>query len=208
MAAGSTTCILVRHGHVEGIQPPCFRGRAELPLTPLGERQAHALRNRIAMEWQPDAVYSSPLSRCLLTASTVAQPFDLVVEPVDDLIDFDYGQWQGLTYDEVHTGWPEAWARWRNTPHLVTIPGGESLQAVTARSVRAFHDILNHHRGQTVVIVSHNTVNRVLLLHALDLPQQRYWSIQQAPCTLNVLEHAGGALRVRTLNEIGHTLGL
>lgn len=208
MSAGITTCILVRHGHVEGIAPPRFRGRADLPLTDRGERQAHALRDRIAQEWLPDVAYSSPLCRCLRTATIIAQPFDLAVEPVDDLTDFDYGQWQGLTHDEVHASWPEAWARWRNTPHLVTIPGGESLPNLVGRSVRALHEILNRHRDQTIVVAAHNSVNRVLLLHALDLPLQRYWSIQQAPCTLNVLEHSGGMLRVRTLNEIGHTLGL
>jgi probable phosphoglycerate mutase len=208
VVAGRTTCILVRHGHVEGIHPPRFRGRTELPLTPLGERQAQALRNRIAMEWDPDAVYSSPLGRCLRTAGTVAEPFDLTVKSVDELIDFDYGQWQGLTYDEVHAGWPEAWARWRNTPHLATIPEGESLTSLVGRSVRALHEILNHHRGQTVVVVAHNSINRALLLHALDLPLQRYWAIRQAPCTLNVLEHSGGVLRVRTFNETGHLLGL
>lgn len=208
MTAGSTTCILVRHGHVEGIQPPRFRGRAELPLTPLGERQAQALRNRIAAQWNPVAVYSSPMSRCLRTAAILAGPLDLAVEPVDDLIDFDYGQWQGLSKDEVHQRWPEEYARWQRMPHLVSIPQGENLRVISTRATRALHDILRRHRGETVVVVAHDSINRVLLLHALDLPLTRYRSIAQAPCALNVLEYAGGQCAIHTINETGHTLGL
>lgn len=201
-----TTIILVRHGHVEGIQPPRFRGRAELPLTALGERQAKALRDRIAVEWAPEAVYSSPMGRCLHTATILAQPFHLTVESMAALNDIDYGAWQGLSDDEVRPRWPEELARWRHTPHLVTIPGGESLQDLATRTVSALYSTLRAHRDRTTVVVAHDSVNRVLLLHALDLPRARYWSIRQAPCALNVLEHESGRFVLHTINETGHTL--
>lgn len=206
MATGGTTCILVRHGHVEGIHPPRFRGRAELPLTPLGERQAHALCNRIAAEWKPDAVYSSPMGRCLRTAGILARPFDLAVEPVADLNDLDYGAWQGLGKDEVHRRWPEEYARWRRMPHLVSLPDGENLRALSGRATRALHDIAHRHRDGTVIVTAHDSVNRTLLLYALDLPLSRYRSIAQAPCALNVLEFVGGRWSILTINETGHLL--
>lgn len=103
MSDPATTILLVRHGHVEGIQPQRFRGRAELPLTALGERHAEALRDRIVAEWAPDAIYSSPMGRCLRTATILAQPFDLTVEPTPGLSDIHYGAWQGLSDDEVHS---------------------------------------------------------------------------------------------------------
>jgi broad specificity phosphatase PhoE len=207
MSEPVTTVILVRHGHVEGITPPRFRGRTDLPLTDCGERQARALRDRIVVEWRPSAVYSSPLCRCLRTAGIVARPFGLVVEPVADLIDLDVGAWQGLDEEQVRTRWPEELARWHRTPHLVTLPEGESLQRVSARATRAVHDILRRHRGGNMVLVGHDSVNRLLLLHVLDLPLARYWSIAQAPCALNVLEYGGGRFVLRTLNETGHLIG-
>ncbi|MGH8118459.1 MAG: histidine phosphatase family protein [Rhodanobacteraceae bacterium] len=208
MSTNVTTCLLVRHGHVQGIDPPRFRGHADLPLTSRGERQAQVLGDRITREWSPVAIYASPLSRCMDTGAIIGRTVHLTPQPVEGLLDIDYGQWQGLTDDDVHAKWPEAWARWRNMPQTAEIPGGESLQNLATRTVRALHDVLHWHRGDTVVAVAHDSVNRVLLLHALDFPLQRYWSIQQAPCALNVLEHAGGKLLVRTLNETGHTLGL
>lgn len=208
MAPDTTTCLLVRHGHVEGITPPRFRGRTELPLTALGRRQAEALRDRIARQWSPTAIYTSPLGRCVDTGKIVGQPAQRVPQPVADLIDRDYGQWQGLSHVEVHERWPETFARWRDLPQTAVIPGGERLLDVTTRTLRALHAILHRHRGKTVVVVAHDSVNRALLLYALDWPLQRYGWIEQAPCTLNVLDYAGGKLRVLTLNETGHIVGV
>lgn len=204
MTDATTTLLLVRHGHVDGIDPPRFRGRTELALTPLGCRQAEALRDRIAMEWQPTAIYSSPMERCRETGATIAGPFGVAVEPVADLNDRDYGAWQGLSHAEVHHRWPEQYGIWRNAPHAAVIPRGETLDAVAERTLRALHAILHHHRGQTTVVVAHDSVNRVLLLRTLDLPLDRYWDITQAPCALNVLHFDGGRVKVATLNETGH----
>jgi probable phosphoglycerate mutase len=59
--------LLTRHGHVEGIKPARFRGRAELELTPTGLAQADAIARRIARQWQPAAIYTSGLQRCIVT---------------------------------------------------------------------------------------------------------------------------------------------
>jgi probable phosphoglycerate mutase len=202
------TIILVRHGYVEGIDPARFRGRRDLPLTPLGLRQAKALSRRIAAEWQPEAIFASPLGRCIDTAKAVAKPVGLVPEPVPGLNDIDYGAWQGMTHAEVHANWPDVWTRWHDTPQLAEFPGGESLPEFSRRVVNALHRSVHDHRGHTVVIVAHDSVNRVLLLHALGLPLSRYHAITQAPCGLNVLEFEHGQLKVVTINETGHLLGL
>ena len=96
-----TKIILVRHGHVEGISPERFRGRADLALTPEGLRQAEATARRIEASWTPAALYASPLSRCRTTAEAIGRPFGLTPTPVPGLVDIDYGEWQGLTPDEV-----------------------------------------------------------------------------------------------------------
>ena len=70
-----TKILLVRHGHVEGISPERFRGRADLPLTELGRRQAEATSRRIHATWEPTAIYASPLSRCQDTGAAIGRPF-------------------------------------------------------------------------------------------------------------------------------------
>src|SRR6202023_2341273 len=60
-----TKLILIRPGHVRGISPERFRGRAELPLTELGRREAELTAARIAASWQPAAIYTSPVGRAV-----------------------------------------------------------------------------------------------------------------------------------------------
>ena len=92
-----TKILLVRHGHVAGISPERFRGRADLPLTPDGRRQAEMTARRISATWRPTAIYASPLSRCQDTGAAIGRPLGLTPISLDGLVDIDYGEWQGMT---------------------------------------------------------------------------------------------------------------
>jgi phosphoserine phosphatase len=187
-----TRIILVRHGHVDWLAPERFRGRAELPLSDLGHRQAQAAAGYIAATWKPDAVYTSPLGRCRETGAVIAAPFHLEPQPVDGLADIDYGEWQGLTRDQAKQRWPDETELWFRSPHLALIPGGETLAAVLSRATAALRDIMRDHRDGTVAMVGHDSINRVLLLFALELPLSRYWRLRQDPCGVNELFFDGG----------------
>jgi probable phosphoglycerate mutase len=199
-----TKIILVRHGHVEGISPERFRGRADLALTPEGRRQADATARRIEASWTPAGLYASPLSRCRTTAEAIGRPFGLRPTPVPGLMDIDYGEWQGLTPDEVGRKWPEPLATWHRAPHWAAIPGGESLQDVLARAVAVLRDVIGRHPIDTVVLVGHDSVNRVILLHALDLPLSRYRRLGQDPCAISEIDFSAGEFSVRSLNGTCH----
>lgn len=203
-----TTILLVRHGHVEGIAPVRFRGRAELPLSGLGRRQAAALGHCIAAHFEPEAVYTSPLSRCRDTGAAIARHFGLAGIVIDGLADIDYGLWQGLTPEEAARRWPREVAAWQSRPHFVQLPGGENLAAVLARASAALHDILARHPVGTLAVVGHESVNRILLLHALALPLSRYWHLGQEPCALNRLEFGDGEFTVQSINETQHLAGV
>jgi probable phosphoglycerate mutase len=203
-----TKIILVRHGHVDWIAPERFRGRAELPLSSLGRRQAQAAAGYIAATWKPDAVYTSPLGRCRETGAAIAAPFRLEPQPIDGLCDIDYGKWQGLTRDQAKKCWPDESELWFRAPHIAAIPGGETLAAVLTRVTAALRDILRHHPDQTVVMVSHDSVNRVLLLFSLELPLSRYWHLRQDPCGINELIFDNGSFVVGSINQTQHLSGL
>src|SRR5689334_16017775 len=119
-----TKILLVRHGHVEGIEPARFRGRADLPLTERGRAQAQALARRIASSWEPVAVYTSPTARCIATGRAIAQACKIETQALDDLNDIDYGAWQWKTHDEAKAADPELFAAWFATPHLIRFPDG------------------------------------------------------------------------------------
>jgi probable phosphoglycerate mutase len=199
-----TQIILVRHGHVEGISPERFRGRADLALTPEGLLQAEATARRIEASWPPAALYASPLNRCRTTAEAIGRPFGMTPTLVPGLMDIDYGEWQGLTPDEVRRKWPETLDTWYRAPHWAAIPGGESLQDVLARAVAALRDVIGRHPTDTVAVVGHDSVNRVILLHALDLPLSRYRRLGQEPCAINEIDFSDGEFTIRSINKTDH----
>jgi phosphoserine phosphatase len=200
--------ILVRHGHVDWLAPERFRGRAELPLSSLGRRQAQAAAGYIAATWKPEAVYTSPLGRCHETGTVIAAPFRLEPQPIDGLADIDYGDWQGLTREQAKERWPEEIELWFRVPQLTMIPRGETLMAVLSRATAALRDIMRHHPDGTVVLVGHDSVDRVLLLFALELPLSRYWHLRQDPCGINELFFDNGSFIIGSINQTQHLSGL
>ncbi|MBX9945012.1 MAG: histidine phosphatase family protein [Reyranella sp.] len=200
-----TKILLTRHGHVDGIKPARFRGKAELALTAHGLAQADALARRIAAEFKPAAVYTSPLQRCVVTGAKVAAACGIGSSVQAGLGDIDYGAWQMRTHEEVEAETPAAYRLWREKPHLVRFPGGESLQDVVARTADALRMVLAKHAADTVVLVGHDSVNRALLLQLLDQPLSAYWRLAQDPCTLNEIEvFAAGDVRVGRINDTSH----
>lgn len=199
-----TKLILVRHGHVEGISPERFRGRADLPLTETGRREAEATAKYIAASWRPAAIYTSPMGRCVDTGAAIGKALGLTPSVVLRLNDIDYGDWQGLTRDEAHARWPAEIDLWYAHPDWAALPNGESLQQVLARVVSTVRDIVRRRPDDTVVLVAHDSVNRVLLLHALELPLSRYWRIKQSPCCINELDCGPHGFTIHSINRTGH----
>lgn len=203
-----TKIILTRHGHVEGIAPERFRGRAELTLTELGLAQAKAVARRIASGWRPTMIYTSPMRRCVTTAEAIARSCNSPMQELSELNDIDYGAWQWKTYEEVKMAWPQLFSAWKTTPHLVRFPDGDALQDLVARTADALRIVLGRHPIDTAVIVGHDSVNRALLLQLLDHPLSAYWRIAQDPCCLNEIDFVDGTLRVLRINETLHLAGV
>ena len=199
-----TKLLLTRHGHVEGILPERFRGRAELALTKKGVAQAEALAARIARAWKPAVVYTSALQRCVVTGTIIANVCGAKVIPLEGLMDIDYGAWQMRTHDEIKAEAPEAYRRWRAAPQRVRFPDGESLQDVVARTADVLRLVLERHPSDTVVMVGHDSVNRVILMQFLDQPLSAYGRLAQDPCTLNEVDVEGDDIHVRRINDTSH----
>jgi probable phosphoglycerate mutase len=200
-ALGMSKILLTRHGHVDGIKPKRFRGRADLALTALGERQARALAARISANWKPAAVYTSAMGRCVATGAAIGAACGLGSSILGGLTDIDYGQWQMCLQDEIAVEQPELFRLWHGAPHLMRFPGGESLQDLVARTSDALRTVLARHAGATVVLVGHDSVNRALLLQLLDQPLSAYWKLAQDPCCLNEIDIDGGQVEVLRIND-------
>lgn len=201
-----TKILLTRHGHVEGIDPERFRGRTDLPLTELGKAQARAVAKRIATGWKPQLVYTSPLMRCVATGGEIAGSCGVACKVLEDLNDVDYGDWHWKSHDEVRSQHPDLLETWLQRPHLMRFPRGDSLQDIVARSANALRSVLADHPGKegTVVLVSHSSVNRALLLQLLDQPLSGYWRVAQGPCSINEIEIVDGQVSVLRINDTAH----
>ena len=103
-----------------------------------------------------------------------------------------HGTWEGLLASEIRERDGERLRAWRETPHEVLMPEGESLQHVLDRAWPAFARACEGlGEDDTLLVVAHDAVNRVLLCHVLGIPLARLWSFRQAPTTINLLEGAG-----------------
>ncbi|WP_322014182.1 histidine phosphatase family protein [Paraburkholderia sp. J12] len=197
--------VLTRHGEVEGIAPPRFRGRAQLQLTEVGRQQAHALAAAVAERFRPAAVYTSPMQRCRDTGREIAAACGVGERVLEGINDFDYGDWHWKTHEEVKAAFPAQFDLWKSAPQWMSFPAGESLQAVALRTMDALRELLVVHEEDTVVLVAHDSVNRVILLHALDLSLSAYWRVEQHPCCLNLLDVGmDGRASIKIINETAH----
>ncbi len=199
-----TKILLIRHGHVEGIRPERFRGRANLALTDRGKAGAQAVAKRVLSAWRPVRIYMSPMRRCIETGSAIAEACRVETQIIGDLADIDYGLWQSKRYDEIREADPRLFAAWFATPHLVRFPNGDSLQDLVARTANALRFVISHHAADTVVLVGHDSVNRALLLQLLDQPLSSYWRLAQEPCCINEIDVVDGHILVLRINETHH----
>jgi phosphoserine phosphatase len=200
-----TKILLIRHGHVEGIKPERFRGRAPLALTAQGRTEAAAVARRVGAAWRPSHIYTSPMGRCMQTADAIARVCGLAGgETCDDLNDIDYGAWQFKTFADAKAENAPLFAAWFATPHLIRFPNGESLQDLAARAGNVLRLVLARYPKNTVVLVGHDSVNRGLLLQLLGLPLSAYWRIAQSPCCVNEIDIANGNVCIVRLNETRH----
>lgn len=200
--------ILVRHGHVEGIKPEKFRGQIDLPLTERGRLQAKLTADYLNAITSFDAVYSSPLSRCVDTAMEIGARQQRKPLIMPELIDINYGIWQGRERAAVAREDPARYRGWMIRPDMTVIPNADSLQAIQASLIKALLAFREQHDGNTIVAVGHDSSNRIMLLTALDMPLSRYWSLRQDPCGINIINFDGNRCTIDRINETGHLMTL
>ena len=198
-----TSIYLVRHGQTAWNREEIFRGRTDVPLDETGLKQAE-LAGEYLKEVKIDAIYSSPLSRALETAEKIARFHNLKVQPLEGIIDMSFGNWEGHAHQEIKKNDSETYRRWREEPHLVRLPGGESLDDVRVRSMAALEEVIRKHPGKALIIVSHRVVNKVLICGILGLDNSHFWQISQDPTAINLIQYRNGKYILSLMNETCH----
>ncbi|GID32963.1 bifunctional RNase H/acid phosphatase [Paractinoplanes brasiliensis] len=202
----ATRLILVRHGETAYTQEGRYSGRGDIPLSEQGEAQAMAAGGRVAgLARDVTAVVSSPLTRCVRTAERISDEVGAVpVTIVDDLIEVDFGLWEGLTFAEVQERWPDEMTAWLGSTSVAP-PGGESFQAAAKRVRGAMATVLSSYGGGVVVVVSHVSPIKLILRDALaasDAFLHRLFLDAAGISTMDVWPD--GNIAVRSVNETSH----
>jgi probable phosphoglycerate mutase len=199
-----TRLLLLRHGQTALSVHRRYSGRGNPELTDLGRQQAQAAARYLGERGGIAAVVSSPLQRAYDTAAAAAKALGLDVTVDDDLIETDFGAWEGLTFAEAAERDPALHARWLSDT-ATEPPGGESFDAALERVCRARERIVATYQGATVLVVSHVTPIKMLLRLALDAGPSILYRLHLDLASLSIAEfYSDGASSVRLVNQTGY----
>jgi probable phosphoglycerate mutase len=203
----ATRLVLVRHGETEFTAQRRYSGRGDVPLSAVGAQQAAAAARRVA-QLQPSHVVSSPLSRCLQTGRAIAEAaggLAVTIEP--ELIECDFGAWEGLTFADVRNRYAPELDAWLAST-AVAPPKGESFQQVSERVRAAVARLRESYDGQTVVVVSHVSPIKLILRDALAAGDALLHRLYLDPAGVSIVDMwSDGGVAVRTVNDTAHLVG-
>ena len=188
---------LLRHGE-RSLGRVCAGRMPGVGLTERGRAEIAAVAERLAGD-KVAALYASPLQRTRESAEIVAARLGLGIEFRDDVIELDFGEWTGATFDAIRAD--PRWHAWRTQRSLATIPGGESMRQVQRRVVEALIEINERHGNETVVVVSHGDVIRSALLFALGTSLDYYNRIEVGQGSISTIRIDPDGIRVIAINE-------
>jgi len=201
-----TRLILVRHGETQYNKEEIFRGTSEVPLNEMGLEQARLLGLALKGE-SLSAVYTSPQIRAVVTAEEIAGHHGLspVAEP--RLADMNFGEWQGVPLREVKERWPEIYHIWATDPFAAKIPGGQTLREVETAAMAAVLDMEARHPDETVALISHRLVIKVLLGAALEMGDGGFWKLKPDVASISILEKNPRRFVLTLFNDTCHLRG-
>ncbi|WP_040688337.1 bifunctional RNase H/acid phosphatase [Nocardia vinacea] len=199
-----TRLLLLRHGQTALSIERRYSGRGNPPLTDLGREQAARAAKMLAAKGGIAAVITSPLGRARETAEAAATALDIPVRVLDGLTETDFGEWEGLTFQEAAQRDPQLHARWLGDPSTPA-PNGESFDQVRERVEAARRDLLARYPGQNIVVVSHVTPIKTLLQLALGVGPSLLYRLHLDLASLSIAEfYPDGGSSVRLVNDTSY----
>ena len=196
--------LMVRHGDTELDSAHRYWGSTDVKLSADGLRQAERLRDRLAGE-KIDAVYSSDLKRALVAAETIASRHQLDVIPCAELREIDFGNIEGLTYEEISQLYPEFFTKFwiQRVPNL-GFPGGEGIGEFNSRVSKFTGRLKEHAAEETILIVAHRGSLSILICQLLDIELEFRRQFRLDLASLSIVETYPQGAIVSLLNGTAH----
>ena len=195
--------LLARHGQSVWNAERRFQGSTDVPLSPLGVEQARAL-GRALRPYRVAAAYVSPFRRAVETAELALAGTDVPLVPLEELRELSLGEWEGCTVEEISGRTGDPYRAWLRAPHDCPPPGGEPLDAVSARVRAAVDRIAAAHAAQDdVAIIAHGGVISVYACCLLGCSFNQLWRLRVDNASLTVVRPP----RLVSLNDTAHLTG-
>jgi len=198
-----TTIFFIRHGQTSWNKELKYQGHSDIELSEEGREQAEQVALRLRKE-PFSAIYSSDLTRALVTAEKVAAPHSLPVVVMPEFREVGFGEWEGLKYDQIYAGWSAEIENFFRFPSRVRIPGGESFHDVQKRTNEGLEILRRRHVGQCIAIVTHGGAIRTMLCSALNIHLDSLWSFRQDNTAVNIVEYEERHTILRLVNDVNH----
>jgi alpha-ribazole phosphatase len=195
--------ILVRHGQTEWNAGGRYQGQSNVALSDTGRKQARFLAERFPVR-QLDAIYTSDLDRAKETAECVGKRLGLTVCPEKAFRELSFGDWEGLTYQEISSRWPEEAEKLFTAPDELVIPHGETFRDLQKRALDKIYSLYEKHIDQTVAVFAHGAINKTILAGLMHIPLHYLWSLRQDNTAVNILRLDDGYVMVELINSTSH----
>lgn len=203
-----TTLYIVRHGESIANHDDRLAGNRDMPLSEIGRKQAGRTAEFLR-DMPLDAVYSSDLSRAMVTAAIIAAAHTLTVIPEPGLREINAGVWEGMPYTEIAAQFPDEYRIWKENIGLSRCPGGESALQVQARVKKTIERIVRQHPEGCLCLVTHGLALRMMEAVWTRTPPDEIAHIpfaSNASVTIVTYENGSGKLVKRDCHD--HLAGL
>ncbi len=197
---------LVRHGETDWNKEDRCQGGIDIDINSEGVQQAKAVAKRLYKE-DIHSVYCSNLKRAYRTAEMIAEKCDLCITKSDALNEIHFGDWEGLTFEEMRKRPDYDYSAWRLSPHTATFPGEGSLINVQKRAMKYVDEIILKDLGKNILIVSHGGVIKLIVLGLLGIDLEAYNKFYIANTSVSIVKIEKDRRYLRTLNDTCHVSG-
>ncbi len=198
-----TNLYIVRHGQTEWNIQGKIQGHKNANLTEDGLKQGDKVAERMASE-KIDIIYSSDLDRARITAEKISKTTGAKLIVTEELREMNFGVWEGEFFKDVKVSDPDGYMKWMKEPENLNIAEGETLEILEKRMEKVINKIVAENEGKNIVIVSHGTALKTLILHLLKMPLTNYKNLAMDNVSLSIVEKRDYNNVLKLYNDTGH----
>lgn len=192
---------LIRHGETELNAQKCYCGSMDVKLSDVGLAQAGMVAERLRDE-EVKNIFTSPMLRSVETAEIISTDHKPEPRIVEGLREIDFGDWEGFTFEEINSNYPDQVDKWFKHPDDFAFPGGESVQSFHQRVINSFAEIVSY--PGPMVVVAHGATLKAAICYLCGWGMGSFHSFSLSNAGVSVIDCLGGSAIVKSLNDTSH----